>query len=105
MRAIWTVMIALCLAAASAARPPRIEVRGDRSAPQLAAAPDGVPAVALRRRAVALPDGLSSPGAILVAPFTLAPPRVACACTPAATLDRPASPLVLPRSSRGPPPG
>jgi hypothetical protein len=104
MRAIWTVVVALCLAAASAGRPPRIEVGSDhRAAQQLAAAPDAVPAVALRRRAVALPDGLSTPGSILVSVLPPAPPRVAILCSTDAPLARPVTSLVSPRSSRGPP--
>jgi hypothetical protein len=105
MRVIWTVVVALVLAAASAARPPRIEVRGDRHAQQLVHAPEAMPAVALRRRAIPAPDGFTTHRATPIAPFTLAPPRITRALATAPAVARPTAPHVLPRSSRGPPPG
>jgi hypothetical protein len=110
MRAVGIALLALCLAASSAVRAPRLTAVRDHRSPdaQLSDAPPTSHATASRRRDIH-PDRGRAPGVDLLAtvgaPFGITPPSQTWLDTATDVASSPARPLPLPRTSRGPPRG
>jgi hypothetical protein len=86
MRCVWVLVVA-CLVAATAVRPPHVELR-DRQDAKIAAAPASVALVA-RQQAPQLPDKRLSAFVVAAAPIVASPVSVAadtswCSATPRA---------------------
>jgi hypothetical protein len=112
MRAVGIALLALCLAAGSAVRAPRLTAAAarDHRSPdsQLSDAPATSHATASRRRDLH-PDRGRAPGfdllATVGAPAGFTPPSRTWLDTATHVTTRAARPLPLPRTSRGPPLG
>jgi hypothetical protein len=111
MRALWSVVVAVCLVAASGVAPgdARAELAASALAPGptsgvLAARP-AVHAVTGRARTPDLgePHWLWLPPVALAAGFALPPPPRRALALPSAGCDRVVATLLLTRSARGPP--